>query len=460
MKNNDAGLGMVEILVAAGMIGGLSLAIMKMNESGLQGVGKVEKRMEIVGFDNEVNAYLGDSKACFNSLGPGMKVSAITGAGQVDFPRIRNKSNVDVFPLPFQRGVVKLNRVFLTDYQAATNSARIVKEYHYKSSPQRAEVKNQAGSVAISEASGEITGCFYRGSAAGNGPWIVETNYIYYDNGKVGVGTTAPTADLHVSKSGASPRLAVHNPEELPVFFELAGTGGVTGVEGFELEYANDGDTYFRNRWPTPNGRGNVYFQTATGGTPVNALTILQGGNVGVGTTSPATRLDVNGEIKLGNSGAACAAATEGQQRYNSTLKLMEFCNGTAWTPIGGGGLRIESGVNVAPDTCVGGSFASPPPPGGGFMCVTGLPGKAITFAQPFSSPPTVIVTLHGPAANVGAGFVPCTYGAMDQIGLSYDNVSKTGFVALAWMSPVTGTCAPYDSNVGPIAFSWYAIGQ
>jgi len=61
-------------------------------------------------------------------------------------------------------------------------------------------------------------------------------------------------------------------------------------------------------------------------------------GNVGIGTASPATKLDVNGSVRLGTS-ATCDAATEGAQRYNSTSKAMEFCNGTAWGTVGGSGV-------------------------------------------------------------------------------------------------------------------------
>jgi hypothetical protein len=65
-----------------------------------------------------------------------------------------------------------------------------------------------------------------------------------------------------------------------------------------------------------------------TGSTDIS----YSGGNVGIGTASPAAKLDVAGEVKFGNTSSTCNSTNEGQQRYNSTSKVMEFCNGTAWT--------------------------------------------------------------------------------------------------------------------------------
>jgi hypothetical protein len=59
-------------------------------------------------------------------------------------------------------------------------------------------------------------------------------------------------------------------------------------------------------------------------------------GNVGIGTNNPTAKLHINGEMKVGNSGAPCDSGTpdsvdQGMQRYNLTTKRMEFCNGTQW---------------------------------------------------------------------------------------------------------------------------------
>jgi hypothetical protein len=51
--------------------------------------------------------------------------------------------------------------------------------------------------------------------------------------------------------------------------------------------------------------------------------------------STPEATLDVNGEVRIGSTGAACTTTNEGSQRYNSTAKTMEFCNGTSWTAFG-----------------------------------------------------------------------------------------------------------------------------
>ncbi len=52
-------------------------------------------------------------------------------------------------------------------------------------------------------------------------------------------------------------------------------------------------------------------------------------GNVGVGTNTPASMLDIIGEIKIGSTGALCDVAhpeNEGMQRYNAAVDIMEYC--------------------------------------------------------------------------------------------------------------------------------------
>ena len=51
-------------------------------------------------------------------------------------------------------------------------------------------------------------------------------------------------------------------------------------------------------------------------------------------TTTGATRNWYPEPLYLGASSATCDASHQGLQRYNSTSTAMEYCNGTAWTPL------------------------------------------------------------------------------------------------------------------------------
>jgi Tfp pilus assembly protein PilE len=50
-KRHQSGLGLVEVMASAAILGGLSLVVMKMNEQGTQGVARVERGLEASDFD-------------------------------------------------------------------------------------------------------------------------------------------------------------------------------------------------------------------------------------------------------------------------------------------------------------------------------------------------------------------------------------------------------------------------
>ena len=102
-------------------------------------------------------------------------------------------------------------------------------------------------------------------------------------DGKVGIGTTLPRSSLHVN--GQCVWLTGGNGGGLPI---AAGSG---------LRLYHDGS------------RGMVFaFDYATA-SPRDLCLQEPGGNVGIGTTSPAAKLDVRGDIRLGSSGELRAAS-------------------------------------------------------------------------------------------------------------------------------------------------------
>ncbi len=118
--------------------------------------------------------------------------------------------------------------------------------------------------------------------------------------GNVGMGTTSPSDILHVAGGNLS---TVRN--EMSTWLANNTAGG-------ETDWSNN--AYYSSGWKYRLGdeasriqqeNGNIRLFTAPSGTAGSAITfsekftVLQGGNVGIGTTSPTTKLHVIGDITV-----------------------------------------------------------------------------------------------------------------------------------------------------------------
>ena len=117
---------------------------------------------------------------------------------------------------------------------------------------------------------------------------------VFVDNaGKVGIGTTTPQANLDVRTADQGVRIqgasaGVNNTAYL-TFANGAGT---------DLGYIGDGSSGDSSMYLTSYAN-DIHLFTAFGA----ALTAKSAGNIGIGTTTPAAKLDVRGNIKLGSTG-------------------------------------------------------------------------------------------------------------------------------------------------------------
>lgn len=102
-----------------------------------------------------------------------------------------------------------------------------------------------------------------------------------------------------------------------------------TGDVGAYVTCVADAGTY-----TIANNTNNLQFSNGTGTNAGVRVTLDKDGKMGVGTTIPQAKLDVNGGIKFGLDGLAtdtiCTVA--GVQRYNGA---MQYCDGTNWVPVG-----------------------------------------------------------------------------------------------------------------------------
>lgn len=68
---------------------------------------------------------------------------------------------------------------------------------------------------------------------------------------------------------------------------------------------------------------------------------------VGIGTVSPAAKLDVRGPILASDTSTTCGSTIKGAIRYNSTSGGLEWCDGSAWSSIGSGGSGSPGGLDI-----------------------------------------------------------------------------------------------------------------
>jgi len=106
------------------------------------------------------------------------------------------------------------------------------------------------------------------------------------NNGNVGIGTTSPNRKFEVAGSSSSAIVGVRATDDSSALFSINTDGSQKGYMGYDY---NDNNIKLI--------AGDIFSNSA------NGIVITNNGNVGIGTTSPNSKLDVNGNTLL--SGAS-----------------------------------------------------------------------------------------------------------------------------------------------------------
>jgi len=150
----------------------------------------------------------------------------------------------------------------------------------------------------------------------------------------LGVGTSAPAAKFEVSASFANSAI-----EEIARISRTGGTTGYASNRAGALTFFDTPNSTLTGAIagvrdiPIGNFRGSLAFYTTNAGAQatsvsslVERLRINSDGNVGIGTSSPTRKLDVNGDINVASGGAVAWGGTFANYiTANTSSNLMAF---------------------------------------------------------------------------------------------------------------------------------------
>ncbi len=143
--------------------------------------------------------------------------------------------------------------------------------------------------------------------------WTDNSGKIYYNSGNVGIGATDP--EMCVGCTNKTLEIKGENPG-----IALNDQTGSTQKK-FRI-FSDDGFLRFASTESASNLSKYVQIDTE--------------GNMSIGSPTAASKLEVNGGLKLGTDTSACSGIKEGTLRYSGGH--VEVCNGTSWIALGSGG--------------------------------------------------------------------------------------------------------------------------
>lgn len=130
--------------------------------------------------------------------------------------------------------------------------------------------------------------------------WMGASFYINSDNGNTGIGTTTPQFKLQVQKTSAQPAIMISGSysgsPRLQVYGLDADPNAWMGLGADMAGGPYEHSIYFPSG--VPSNKGKLTIGDYDGTTYSTKMTILQNGNIGIGSSSPSEKLVINGKVR------------------------------------------------------------------------------------------------------------------------------------------------------------------
>jgi hypothetical protein len=247
------------------------------------------------------------------------------------------------------------------------------------------------------------------GTGTGNTPRMV----IQY-NGNVGIGTTSPVTKLQVVSDAEAALFKGTATFGSAIQIEASSTGGRI----YQLQSSANG---------AGEGGGKLLFVDKTAA--ATRLTIISDGNVGIGTTDPTQKLDINGTLRIRTVSAASDA----------NFLTIDASGNVNYRTGGANGTSGTSGANGSPGS----------PGSSGTTGVSGTSGTSGANGSPGSSGTTGVSGtsgVNGTSGTSGANGSPGSSGATGTSGSSGSSVGGSPVRAYVYFNG-TGTVTINGSN-------------
>ena len=184
------------------------------------------------------------------------------------------------------------------------------------------------------------------------------TNLVVKQSGNVGIGTTLPGYKLSVDDDTVT---------TVPKTLLQFDAGSIADNGGYNIDFRvssnNTADRFvsrIRGIRESTGALSQLSFWTESGSALEQRMTIRASGNIGIGTTTPSSKLQVAGGIQMADDTATASATKVGTMRYRTGTEYVDvtgaelvtngnFATDSDWTK--GTGVTIASGVGTWTNT-------------------------------------------------------------------------------------------------------------